>query len=123
MRRFRGAVQAEPLATEVNEFAVCVDQSGLYDFYLDIELADNESLVHNNAASITRRHQIVTSQLESVRHMSQTFTDFSGSGLDRSWSVGAVSVRRKRREPPVSETTANLDTTACPLDLQHEPIT
>jgi hypothetical protein len=88
---FSGLAPAEPSQSMgVNEFALYLDQSGSYDFYLGVKSGDYEFLVDNNPESVVTGDHMLTLQLQSGLHTFQIFTDFSGSGRDTSWSVGVV---------------------------------
>jgi hypothetical protein len=90
---FSGLVPGESsFSIQLNEFALYLDQPGLYDFYLDITSGDYEFLVDNNPTSVISKPQTVTLQLDSGLHTFQVLTDFSGSGRDTSWTVGIVPV-------------------------------
>jgi len=97
---FLGLVPGESsFSIQVNEFALQLDQSGLYDFYLGVKSGDYEFLVDNNPASVVTEDQVVTLQLESGLHTFQIFADFSGSGRDTSWTVGLVPVPAESGQP------------------------
>ena len=88
---FSGFVPAESSQSiQLNEFALYLDNPGMYNFYLGVKAGDYEFLVDNNPASIASDDHMITLQLESGLHTFQIFTDFSGSGRDTSWSVGVV---------------------------------
>jgi hypothetical protein len=90
---FSGFVPSEPPPfTQVNEFALYFDSSGLYDFYLTVKSGDYEFMVDNNPASVASKDQIVTMSLDSGLHTFQIFADFSGSMRETSWTVGVVPV-------------------------------
>jgi len=101
---FSGFVPAaSSVSAEVNEFALYLDEPGLYDFYLGVKSGDYEFLVDYNPRSATSRDQILTLQLERGLHTFQIFTDFSGSGRDTSWSVGVVPVPSETSPPLTKE--------------------
>ena len=101
---FSGLVPGQPSQPiRVNEFALHLDQSGTYDFYLSAKISDYEFLVDNNPESIVSGDRMVTLQLQSGLHTFQIFTDFSGSGLDTSWSVGIVPAPAEALHPLSTE--------------------
>jgi hypothetical protein len=88
---FSGLSPAEPSQSmRVNEFALYLDQSGTYNFYLGVTTGDYEFLVDNNPESVVSGNHMLTLQLQRGLHTFLIFTDFSGSGLDTSWSIGIV---------------------------------
>jgi hypothetical protein len=88
---FSGLVPSQSSQSiRVNEFALYLDQPGMYDFYLGAKTGDYEFLIDNNPESVVSGDRMVTLQLQSGLHTFQIFADFSGSGRDTSWSVGVV---------------------------------
>jgi len=97
---FSGLIRSESsFSIQLNEFALYLDQPGLYDFYLGVKSGDYEFLVDNNPASVASEDQVVTLQLESGLHTFQILADFSGSGRDTSWTVGVVPVPGESGQP------------------------
>jgi hypothetical protein len=88
---FSGLVPSQSSQSiRVNEFALYLDQPGMYDFYLSVKTGDYEFLVDNNPESVVGGDRMVTLQLQSGLHTFQIFADVYGSGRDTSWSVGVV---------------------------------
>jgi hypothetical protein len=97
---FSGFVPAESSQSiQVNEFALYLDEPGMYDFYLGVKASDYEFLVDDNPASVVSSDQMVTLQLQSGLHRFQIFADFSASGRDTSWSVGVVPLEAGSVQP------------------------
>jgi hypothetical protein len=97
---FSGFILAtSPQSVQLNEFALYLDQAGLYDFYLGVKSGDYEFLVDNNPTAAVSNNRTVTVQLEAGLHTFQVLGDLSGSGRDTSWSVGVVPLPSERGQP------------------------
>jgi hypothetical protein len=101
---FSGLSPAEPSQSmRVNEFALYLDQSGTYNFYLGVTKGDYEFLVDNNPESVVSGDHMLTLQLQRGLHTFLIFTDFSGSGIDTSWSIGIVPAPAEAVQPLSNE--------------------
>jgi hypothetical protein len=79
-----------PATLAIDEIAVSVDKSGLFDLGLGVTSGDYEFLVDNNPAAAVLNNRTVTVQLDAGVHTFQISGDLSGSGNDTVWTVSIV---------------------------------